>query len=301
MSDVLGEILKDIENKSSHTKEPEMVSLDIARDPTINLHYAKQQIINHIDDMTDKELYSLIKTFYKPILEDIFIKDDKTYLEIISSSRFLSVFIQVINSVTLDSLEVTYCNKLSYDYLTMVNKSDDYIKSLYFSLSKTVNRNVINSLLGLKIEEELAAYLALARYSSTKEFINVRRLNHLLISQVPAVHAQTIVYIYEKLFDSITPLFEGIMFDRYEEDTLDNINACASDTYSNISLAIITILEGLPTDIITRVLSTYAGSYNISSANSEVRFPIRSISVGDYPRIISVVDFLEKNEMVIVP
>lgn len=299
---VVNQINEGIEKRKLKQEAEKPVTFSISDIPSFNDAFFRERISN-IDSLSDRELFEYLKTGYSIILEDIFIRDDSKYLSLFTNPRFLSIFIQVINSVQISYIEQIYCNKLAYDYLTNSNNIDEYIKSLFFTLSKTVNKSVIPPLLGLGLSDDFASYLALCRFSSTKEFVNVRRINYLLISSLnpKLFDEQMIIFIYEKLFDRFTDLFKATMFDVYTDEELENIGPGAAEIYANISLAIIDILNSMTSEDIRKVLISYSGDYNMDVNTSNIRFSIRSLAICDYKRILDIVDYLEKVENIFVP
>ena len=279
------------------------ISLEISsfeKNPALNLKYTKEALHN-VEDLSDNEIYEILKKSYPMLLKDIFERNDDTYLYILINTRLLDQFIRVLTNVELSYLEVIYCNRIVYDYLTTHTQRVEGTKRQLLSLAKVVNKKQIGSLQSIGIDQELAAALALSRNSSLKEDVCIKRLNlTMIMSSEDVMDAQTIIYIYETLFDSFGPVFINTMFDYYDKEMLHNISNDASEIYSNISLALCTILENLPSNLIRSILIGYSGDYNLTD-KYDVRFPIRSIALSDYPRIHSVVDTLEKVEMVYVP
>lgn len=261
-----------------------------------------RESLSNLDSIEDRELYEILKNKYSSIVENIVVEEDEFYLDLFTNSRFLTIFIQAINSVVLTHNDIIYCNKISYDYLTNCNvDSDEYLKSLFYNMSKVVNKNILPGLLGLGLNEDFSSYLALCRFSSTKEEVNIRRVNHLLISSDHnIIDEQMIIYIYEKLFTSMTQLFKHTMFDIYTPEELQGMGRGAGDIYSNISLAVIDILNVMTSEDIYHVLLSYAKDYNVSG-DTDVRFSIRSLAICDYGRILNVVDNIEYMELIVVP
>lgn len=279
-------------------KEPkkELVDVKLFCNPVYNPMVLNQHLHN-IDTFSDKELFMLLKDSYPSILSDIFIEKNEYYLQLFTNARFLSIMIQVVSSTNnISHINRVYFNKIVYDYLTL-DKKDQYIKQLLYSLSRMVNKDVLPRLLGLGLQEDLAIYLSLARFSSQKEIVNVKRVNFVIMtSPIEIMTEQMIVYIYEKLFDRVTPLFIGTMIDNCKQDMSQDME----EIYSIISLAILDILNGMPTADIRKVLIAYVGDYQAVYHKSGYRFSMQCLS-NDYSRINSVVEALHSNENIYVP
>lgn len=280
------------------SKEPkrEMVQVKLFNNPAYNPLVLKEKLYN-LDSLEDKELFEILRDSYEAILSDIFVDKNEYYLHLFTNSRFLSIMIQVISSINnISHTNRTYINKIVYDYLTL-DKKDQYVKQLMYSLSKMVNKDILPRLLGLGLQEDLAIYLALARFSSQKEIVNVKRLNFVIMTApIEVMTEQMIVYIYEKLFDRVTPLFVGTMIDNCKQD----MSAEMEEIYSTISLAILDILNTMPSNDIRKVLISYVGDYQAVYYKSGYRFSMQCLS-NDYARINAVVEALYANENIYVP
>lgn len=288
------EFIKDV---TKHKKEKNMVPISLDN-PLFSPEMYRQKL-KHIDSIQDRELFALIKSCYENLLNDIVKEEFRSYINLFTNIRFLTIFIQVMNTVKLPYHSRIHCNKIAYDYLT-ITRRDPYIEQLLYSLSRTVNRDVIPGLLGIGLPEDLASYMVLARFSSTKELINVKRLNHIIVtSPIHLMTEQTIVWIYEKLFDRVTPLFEGVMFDVVDTNELTEEQ---QEIYSTISLAALLILNNMPSPDIRKVLISYVGDYMAmyyQPGKKCVRFSVDTLS-SDYKRILDVVELL-KRENIYVP
>ena len=280
------------------SKEPkrELVQVKLFNNPAYNPIVLKEKLLN-IDSLQDKELFEILRDSYESILTDIFVDKNEYYLHLFTNTRFLSIMIQVISSINnISHTNRTYVNKIVYDYLTL-DKKDQYVKQLMYSLSKMVNKDVLPRLLGLGLQEDLAIYLALARFSSQKEIVNVKRVNFVIMtSPIEVMTEQMIVYIYEKLFDRITPLFVGTMIDNCKQDMSQEME----EIYSTISLAVLDILNTMPSNDIRKVLISYVGDYQAIYYKSGYRFSMQCLS-NDYSRINQVVQALYANENIYVP
>lgn len=256
--------------------------------------------LEKIDKVDDDELYGIIEKNYSRILDNVFESGEGFYLSLFLNQRFLSVFTNVMsNQKNINDIDRVLCNKIAYDYLTSsdMSKIKPEFKSLFFNLSKRVNFSVIPRLLILGLDEETCAYLALSRYSHTEPMVYIRRLNHIITSHSDSVmNEQMIIDIYQVLVSGFTQLFKYTMFDVSTEDELNGIGPGASDIYSNISLAVVDILNSLTSNDIRKVLVEYSNEYNTSD-NLDIRFSMRSIAAHDYWRILKVIDLLEYEQV----
>jgi len=281
-------------NKEHRVKKYQ--SLNILDNPILNSSLLREKL-EHIDTLSDRELFMLVRDSFDSVLKQIFSNKDQDYLKIITNTKFLIALHQVVSNINLNHTQRIQCNKLAYDYFTSEN-NDPYIKQLFFALSKSVNREIIGALCSIGLGEDLASYLALARSSSEKEIINVKRLNFIIVSSsVDIMTEQMIIRIYEKLFDSVTPLFEGIMFDGLDMDD-EYISESMNLIYSTISLAILEILNNMPSQDIRKVLISYQGDYEALYHQTKPRFQVSAIS-GDYMRILNVIDTLKEEKIFI--
>lgn len=249
-----------------------------------NLECIKNKLFN-LDKLSDQELYNTIYTSYKYILDDIFIAKNSDLIRFLyTNSRFIMTFTNVLSHIDLEPTETIYCNKLAYDYFTARGDKDKYIRALLVNLVRTVNRSVMPSLIGLGLNEELAAYLVNARYSSSKENIQVRRLNVIIMNQPSEVMTvQMVVNIYGKLFDRVTPIFTGIMYDYWSSDQFNNPEM--EEVYATINVALLEIVNNLPDDIMYHLLRNFSESYNLINSDKKIRFNIYSFCQEDYPRL----------------
>lgn len=266
-----------------------------------NIDYLKDKLFQ-LDKLSDEEVYNLICKTYSYILDEMFISKNMDLIRFLyTNSRFIMTLGNVLSrpETKLTYLQTVYCNKLAYDYFTARTEKDDYIKALLVNLIKVVNRSVTPSLIGLGLSEELACYLTNARYSSLKENIQVRRLNTFIMNQPSTtMSVQMIVDIYGKLFDRITPLFTGIMYDCWSDDQF--VNQEMIDIYATINIALLEIVDNLPEDIMYHLLKNFYESHRLININKKLRFNIYSFCKEDYPRLDYTLELLRR-EGIILP
>ena len=266
-----------------------------------NVDYLKGRLFE-LDKLSDEEVYNLICKSYEYILDEMFIAKNMDLISFLyTNSRFIMTLGNVLSrpQTNLTYLQTIYCNKLAYDYFTARAEKDEYIRALLVNLVKIVNRKVTPSLIGLGINEELACYLTNARYSSLKENIQVRRLNTSIMNQPSKIMTvQMVVDIYGKLFDRITPLFAGIMYDYWSNDQF--VNEDMVDIYATINVAILEIVNNLPQDIMYHLLKNFYESHHLINSDKRLRFNIYSFCKDDYPRLDFTLERL-KQEGIVLP
>lgn len=275
---------------------PEQKELDISQ-TNINSDYFKQKI-QYIDSMSDIEVTNLIKSCLDQVVQGIN-SNDSFFGNLAMNHKFIDSFTKVMSTIPIDFQRRLSCNKLAYDYLTLGDSGDKFIKRKMFNLSLAANKQPIMQLRAIGLSEDIASNLALARYSSVSEVINVKRLNFVICNMDESIMTeQMIIWIYEKLFNRISALFEGTMTEYYTEEDEEVLGESFMNIYSTVSLAVLTILNNMSLVDIRRVLIGYCGNWSFSG-KPYVRFSLRSLS-NDFSRINSVVEGLLR-EGIIVP
>lgn len=266
-----------------------------------NIDYLKNRLMS-LDKLSDEEVYYLILKTYQYILDEEFIaKNAELIRYVCTNPRFLMNFSNVISrpDINLSLSQVINCNKLAYDYFTARATKDEYIKALLLNLAKTVNRQKTPGLIGLGLNEELVNYLVNARYSSLKEDIQVKRLNLIIMNQfIEVMTVQMIVDIYGKLFDRITPLFSGIMYDYWPREQFASQEM--EEIYATINIALLEIVNNLPENIMYHLLKNFYDTHVLVNPSKKLRFNIYSFSHDDYPRLAYTLETL-KREGIILP
>lgn len=255
--------------------------------------------IKSLDNLSDQDIYILVRDYYDTILTDIFESKDNNkksdFIDLFMQPKFIIALTQVMYNIppeNITSQTKRRLNKMSFDYLMIdENDRDKYISGLLMALSKTVNRDKIPRLCTIPLPEDMASLLALARYSSEKEVLNVKRLNKVLMSQpLTSLSEQKIVDIYLALFEHVLPLFTGVLLDVVSPQ---NMNSNSSEIYGLITLAMLDIMNELPIADIKIGLVRFEETRQIWYPDSPLRLNLESCSEEDYPRVLCAIDQLK--------
>lgn len=255
--------------------------------------------IKSLDNLSDQDIYILVRNYYDTILTDIFESKDNNkksdFIDLFMQPKFIIALTQVMYNIppeNISSQTRRRLNKMSFDYLMIEeNDRDKYISGLLMALSKTVNRDKIPRLCTIPLPEDMASLLALARYSSEKEVLNVKRLNKVLMSQpLTSLSEQKIVDIYLALFEHVLPLFTGVLLDVVSPQTM---NSNSSEIYGLITLAMLDIMNELPIADIKTGLVRFEETRKIWYPDNPLRLNLESCSEEDYPRVLCAIDQLK--------
>lgn len=280
---------------------------DVSKNIVFNPN-AFKEILYHIDKYSDQEIYETIKNSYHLIFTDRFIAEDPNHLALVTNHRFLTIAIRVLSSAELERNIILYCNKLVYDYIhTYV--ADEYAdtRNIFYSLARVVNKKAIQSLLVIGLPEDVATNLLIARYSANNESVNIVRLNRemeLVESDIMTI--QMCVNIFEKLFDELGLLFQMVMF-------TPPLTVSIPTTYDNIGLAILYMVNNMPSIGIRKVLTGYTTAYEsgmfkqqfksngqvVSTGKTYTRYNLETLDYR-FARIVGMVASL-KEEQIYVP
>lgn len=283
--------------KAKETPRQKPITLDLASNMALNptLLWNKLEQIDFIDD---KDLFNLLKGYFTDILDEIFDSKNQKFVGLFTNPKFISALTQVLYNTELPEKYKRRTNKMTYDYLVLRDNKDSYVEELLMAMAKTANRDKIPKLCALGIPESVASLLVMSRYSSEKEIVNVRRLNHILMSQpVATMTEQKIVDIYLALFNHILPLFEGVMLDVVSPQ---NMSPDEAEIYGIITLAALDLMNELPLASIKHGLQLFIDDKRILYPDNHLRLNLESCSPHDYPRLLTAIDLL-KNDGVYIP
>lgn len=290
------------ELNSAPVVKPEFKPLTIGQ--TVMTPYILEDKLSNISNLTNNELYEVLMLAYPTILNKTFIDKNKAMIaNLFMNERFVSIFSQVLSNVSIPFTDdqKTNCNRLIYDYIVYNgSKKSRHVMEILYKVGKIINRDIVPIVCALGLDEQLAINLIIARFSTKDEYLGMQRVNVVIMnSDINIMPEQMIVWIYEKLFNHLTPMFEGIMFDVWNDD--DFINEDKEEIYGTINLAILDILQDAPMKNIISVISSFAQDRYYIHANDPIRFNIKAISLSDYGRVIEAIDHVEKDRGFKVP
>lgn len=270
-------------------EEKEVVEVSVMQNPLLNRDVLKIRL-SKIEELKEVEVVDLLRICIDQLCNDI-LNQDQFYLNLIHHHKFIDCFIKVLSIIPIDETKRLCSNKLAYDYLTLADKGDIYVKQKLLVLSQIVNKNTILKLKSLGLDHETSCNIAMVRHSSSREEVNAKRLHFVLCNKSSKVMTeQMIIYIYETLFRRITPIFEAAMFEVYDDNQIDSFGDEFMTIYSAISLSILTIINNMTLDDIRTILTAYSKRWFYSD-RPPVRFSLKCIS-GDYNRINYMVELL---------
>lgn len=181
---ILENFVKDVMSmpEPSDTK----VQMDLSNDPRINRDLLKEKILNNVE-MSDEELTVLLKESFDDILKCIFELDDLQYLKFVTTPRFINSLSRIVSSniKSIQPFTRIHINKMVYDYITSHNiegtrEQIEYMNTLMTNLAKIINEEHIRKLIGIGIDMTTAEFMALARFSSVNESVNIKRVNFII-------------------------------------------------------------------------------------------------------------------------
>lgn len=248
-------------------------------------HLSRLKSIN--DKMSENEIYDNISVSINTLLSETTVKNERDLIRaLFTSDKILLQINNVVSKTKFTHENRVYLNKILYSMLKNNVMDSEYKRSLMMTVARSNNNDIVPKLCSY-VPDQIANTLAILRYSSFKEITNIQRVNdYLLGAIVPNDKAeQTIVNIYDTLYQRVTYLFETVMLDNRDKSLLtENEN----EVYGLQSLAVLDIIEQMPINFIRDVLSKYYGDLGMIYSNLNPRFSLQSIAQSDYPRIIAV-------------
>lgn len=301
------------EQREYNDKHPvEMVKFVPAKDSFMLNKSLFLQTIENVGTMTDVELRKFIQVNFRVILDNVFYGNNPAqYLNCFTDEKFIDAFNDVISTMQwFEKDDTIKLNTIAYHYLTLPEQyKNPSIADKMLKMCQTVNKSQIPKLLGLGLSNNLAIMLLIARNSDLNLNICVRRVNFIIITQPKELMSENMISeIFKILYDVFNQwhqVFQYIMLDvlpEYDENNQSTwwVTEEIQEVDSTLNLAVLDILDNLPSQYIKYTLMDYAQGKAIVNPNAKVRFSLRKLA-DDYYRINEVVQSLEYNDQVYVP
>lgn len=250
--------------------------------------------VANIDNLSDGEIITLIRNHIDTIVETT-LSNNKEIGKILSNPKFIMGYFHVMKTIPIDYEKRLFCNKLCYEY-NLIPNPDPAMRNLFYEISNYVNHDKVMRLVGRGLDMDTANDLVIARFSSRHENINIQRLNFCMYKYDADIFSeQMIVWIYEELFQRVGELFTFTMLEVYTDQEMESYEDFR-DIYGNISMAILAILNNMPSPQIKQVLMIYLDAfYQWYPKTGQIpRFSMRALSM-DYERIVNIVDSMLNN------
>lgn len=255
----------DIIEEAKKITTPDVKRVDVIS----NNPYFKADVLNHLDEYDKETKFQIIKTNIHTILDDY-----KITLKLWKEPSMVSTICDIILSEQMYFAQLqSFCNIIYNLYKLDYTLPSDKI-------SKVLNRIIVScnpSLSGIPLTEKTRDKIILARYSTTDNISSVARVNAELLKDSYSV--QDIVNIYSALYESATDIVLGVVTDSFYQQT---------ETYNNITQAALCILESLPMNMISRVISNVVQTQShFPNGVYRFKFDLNSIPLG-YNRIRAI-------------
>lgn len=271
---------------------------------TISIYQSSEQFLAQFDNMdalTDGEMHQLVAGTHLEVLDMVpCAAQNPVYaqklMDIISNSRYVSTLANYLGNIDeLNYSYKVYLNHLLYDYIVFTGGPDKGNKRDIFHLADTVNIDHVQKLYVTGFDRDLISFLCICKYSSLDEQICVKRVNLALFMSDRNMDLQNVVDVYQTLFNSsMLKLFEGIMFDVYSDQDLENATTNQRNIYSLMGVALLEMVNVMPSASIQVILSAYAQD----CYGKRVRFSMKLSN--DYWRINDMIDMI-RNMGIYVP
>lgn len=266
---------------------------------------SSNEILKNInsDNISDIEKFKIVSEQIMSIFDDININwKESEYVELFSDIKFLSYLEKYVREniiyISKNVLFIKILNRIAFNYIIMSNLEDcnNIVLSLYENIIKTIvkfnNPNIIYRLMEYTSDEKLSLYLLIAK-ENVYDNTYIDNINYILMKGNPIyLTIENIINIYSELRCDVQSLFIRTMFGVYEQEQLNCISKNASLIYSNISNAVLNILQHQNMNAICNILVRYTNEY--FSGNYRIRFSLNSISTGDYDRIYLAINIVNQ-------
>lgn len=260
--------------------------------------------LKDIDNITDNELYDILKTSYHIFLSNAI--NSPIFRSLRQHPRFIIVLSQIVVEVDLTLEQRVYCNSMLYKELSNINPENTTLQRVYYILGMNANYNMTKKIMDAGIKQALAIYIAIVRKSSFNNSDNISRLNFTIVCDKPDVMTvQTITNVYCAIFNTVEDiknLFLLTIRDTYVFTS--NESWITEDTLriaSNMNFAVLSLLESLPVEKIRDILKEYGTMAIIDDLElADVRFSFKRLDLSKFPKILEVMNYLKNKHNLIL-
>ena len=245
--------------------------------------YQFDTFIDSLDKRSDADVIKFFRSNLSYISERL-LNNQWGDREVLTSDKFLRCYTQAVATMPVNGSIRIATNKVLYFILVNMNKapmfSRDGLARQALDLGAVINAPYVEQLVSTcDFTKDIATDLCICRFSNIAEEVNVGRLNFAIESYGPTfMDEQTIIFIYEKLFDRIGSLFKWTMLEYYTPDQwVNELNDNFNETYSAISLAVLDIVNNMPMEAIRQVITGYATDW-AQLDRPPTRFSLRALS-----------------------
>lgn len=283
-------------NDLTNPKSPLIGPINFVKSLNIN---ALLNLFQQIGKIPDEQIINALKTNYSDIFREANIHQDSKLLKVLTDPIFLKLLNIAISSINYSKIkpkDKIFGSKICYDYIKLPkDRKNKEVEEQIILLAIALNKDIINYLTRY-IPQEFAIYIAISRRSSTEDLKCANRVNKTLLNSTTELSEQDIINIYSCIFSTkFTPLFEAVMM----VDALPSYATPLQERiYSNIELAILDILDSMPSVEIRIVLLYYSGDW-IFKGKPRVRFSMHAIATITYSRICDIVNQLQQENIYI--
>jgi hypothetical protein len=264
--------------------------------PTFTVVEEKSQFlidfINNIGNKSVDELNSFILRYHTSFLNyRLFTESDasrRSMQGLFTNANFLNLLFNSISKLQLDSYEIAFLNRITYDYWSLSNK-DINVCNILLQISGYINGNLIIKL-SSKLGNNEAKVLAMISNSTDNQEVRIHRINRFLVNcDNPILEVQSMIDIMFFLYDRfLYPIIYTLLEAENCCKTEDNI-----PQYHKLMNAIITILLSTTSEKMIKIITEYGYIINSGKATPSIRLK----EIGD-ERLNEVISKVEEDPLI---
>ena len=243
----------------------------------------------NLDKKSTEEINSFILKNYNSFLNyRLFSESDvsrKTMQRTFTNVTFLNLFFNLISKLNLDSYEVSFLNRITYDYWSL-NEKDSSVCNILLQISGYINSNLIIKL-SSKLPVNDAKELAMISNSIDVHDVRIHRINRFLVNYNKHVlEVQEMIDIMFFLYDHF---LHPIIYTLLENDSCCNDKSEETmSQFKKLRQAIITILLSTTKEKMIKIITEYGYLINSNKAIPVIR--LKNIKDERLQEVIRIVE-----------